>query len=249
MTSMMDVLRDNWLVLLIGQYPNGPLGGLALTLVLSVAGLGLSFPLSIALALCRTGSLSWLSGIATVLVYVVRGVPSVMLIFWSYFLVPILIHRNVSGVTTLICMLVIYEGAYLSEVIRAGLLALPRGQTLAAHALGLGYWRTTFSILLPQALYNMVPSLISQFISTIKETSVGYVISVQELTFTANAVNNNLLTQPFTVFAILALAYFSVCFLLTQAVKSAERRITRRRSFKNMSVVRSEENDLVPGSQ
>lgn len=236
---MIDILRDNWLVLLIGQYPNGPIGGLTLTLILSVAGLGLSFPISIALALCRTGSIRWLFGIATVLVYVVRGIPSVMLVFWSYFLVPILIHRNVSGVTTLLSTLVIYEGAYLSEVVRAGLVALPRGQTEAARALGLGYWQTTFSVLLPQALYNMVPSMISQFISTIKETSIGYVISVQELTFTANAVNNNLLTQPFAVFMILALTYFAVCFTLTQVAQWAERRVTRKRAFKPVAAVRS----------
>jgi polar amino acid transport system permease protein len=242
---MIDILRDNWLVLLIGQYPNGPIGGLTLTLILSVAGLGFSFPVSIVLALCRAGSIRWLSGIATVVVYVVRGIPSVMLVFWSYFLVPIVVHRNVSGVTTLLSTLVIYEGAYLSEVIRAGLIALPHGQTEAARALGLGYWQTTFSVLLPQALYNMVPSIISQFISTIKETSIGYVISVQELTFTANAVNNNLLTQPFAVFLILAIIYFIVCFALTQAAQWAERKVTRKRSSKHVVAARSGNSDPI----
>lgn len=242
---MIDILRDNWLVFLVGQYPNGPLGGLALTLILSVLGLAFSFPVSIALALCRTGSIRWLAYAATAFVYVVRGVPFVMLVFWSYFLVPMLLKQNISGVMTLLCTLVLYEGAYLSEVIRAGLVALPKGQTEAARALGLGYWRTARHVLLPQALYNMVPSMISQFVSTIKETSIGYVISVQELTFAANAVNNNLLTRPFAVFAILALMYFAVCFALTQLARHAERRVTRKRARPHAADVARTANDAI----
>ncbi|SAK63353.1 polar amino acid ABC transporter inner membrane subunit [Caballeronia glebae] len=245
---MIDIIRDNWLVFLIGQYPNGPLGGLALTLILSVLGLGLSFPISIGLALCRTGSIRWLANIATVFVYIIRGIPLVMLVFWTYFLVPVLVGHTVSGVTTLLCTLVIYEAAYLSEVIRAGLMSLPKGQLEAARALGLGYWRTTCFVLLPQALYNMVPSIISQLVSTIKETSIGYVISVQELTFAANAVNNNLLTRPFAVFMILALTYFVACFTLTQVAHYFERRVTRRRTRVNVAI-RSLENDTVLESQ
>jgi polar amino acid transport system permease protein len=242
---MIDILRDNWLLFLIGQYPNGPLGGLALTLILSVLGLALSFPISIALALCRTGSIRWLSVAATVVVYVVRGIPLVLLVFWTYFLVPTLVGHDVSGVTTLLCTLVIYEAAYLSEVIRAGLLALPAGQTEAARAIGLGYWRTTRYVLLPQALYNMVPSIVSQLVSTIKETSIGYVISVQELTFAANAVNNNLLTRPFAVFMILALMYFIVCFLLTQVAHHLERQVTRKRSRKDIVIKRVDKDPIL----
>ncbi|MFM0470500.1 amino acid ABC transporter permease [Paraburkholderia strydomiana] len=241
---MIDIIRDNWLVFLIGQYPSGPLGGLALTLILSVVGLGLSFPIAVGLAMARSGSIKWLQSVATVFVYVIRGIPLVMLVFWTYFLVPVLLGRTVSGVTTLLCTLVIYEAAYLSEVIRAGLLSLPKGQREAARALGLGYWRTMGFVLLPQALYNMVPSIVSQFVSTIKETSIGYVISVQELTFAANGVNNNLLTRPFAVFMILALTYFAACFALTQVAHYLERKVTRRRSRTN-AVIRSLENDTV----
>lgn len=241
---MFDIIRGNWQLLLLGQYPQGPLGGLALTLILSVLGLVISFPISVLLAVARVSPWKVFKIPATVLVYIVRGVPLVMLIFWSYFLVPLLLGHSVTGFTTLLCTLVIYEAAYLSEVIRAGIEALPRGQTEAARALGLSYLQTMTKVILPQALYNMVPSIVSQFVSTIKETSLGYVISVQELTFAANQVNNNLLTRPFEVFLILALIYFAVCFCLTQFAHALERRITRRRSGMT-AATRSYTNDSV----
>jgi polar amino acid transport system permease protein len=129
-------------------------------------------------------------------------------------------------------------------VVRAGIQALPKGQVEASRALGLGYWKTNLWVIMPQALYNMVPSLISQFVSIIKETSIGYVISVQELTFAANQINSNLLTRPFPVFLILAITYFAVCFVLTQCAQHLERTITRKRSPK-MAHPRSMSNDSV----
>jgi polar amino acid transport system permease protein len=225
-----EILNQHLPSLLLGQYPNGPLGGLALTLVLSALGLCLAFPLSIVLALCRTSPLAMLRWPSTVVVYVIRGVPLVMLVFWSYFLVPSLIGRAVSPFTTLVVTLVIYQAAYMAEIVRAGLEALPKGQTEAARSLGLSYGQTMRQILLPQALYNMLPSLISQFVSTIKETSIGYVISVHELTYSANQVNSALLTRPLEVFATLSAIYFVVCFVLTQCAQAVDRHITRRRA-------------------
>lgn len=226
---MFEIIANNWQQLLVGQYPQGALGGLALTLILSILGLVIAFPLSVALAFCRISPYKILSVPSTVLVYVVRGLPLVMLVFWSYFLVPVLVGQNVSGFTALICTLVIYEAAYLSEVVRAGIESVPEGQIEAARSLGMSYRKTMIKVVLPQALYNMVPSLISQFVSLIKETSIGYVISVQEMTFSANQINTQLLTKPFEVFAILALTYYILCFCLTQLAKLAERQITRKR--------------------
>ncbi|MDQ0625505.1 ABC-type amino acid transport system permease subunit [Paraburkholderia graminis] len=86
---------------------------------------------------------------------------------------PTLTHVTVSGVVTLICALIVYQAAYLSEVIRSGIEAIPRGQFEAARALGLGYMTTLRQVIVPQALYNVLPSMLSEFISTIKETSLG----------------------------------------------------------------------------
>jgi polar amino acid transport system permease protein len=229
MNSVIEILRDNWLLLLIGQYPNGPLGGLACTLILSVLGIVLAFPLSVLLALARISRWRLLNWPATALVYVTRGVPLLMIILWVYFLVPLMIGRNVTGFTTMVCTLVIYEGAFLSEVVRAGIQALPRGQMEAARALGHSYLGAMRLVILPQALYNMLPSMLSQFVSTIKETTLGYVINVHELTFAASQINNQLLTKPFHVFFILAVIYFIVCWSLTQAAQWLERRIANKR--------------------
>ncbi|WDZ96273.1 amino acid ABC transporter permease [Herbaspirillum sp. WKF16] len=230
MNDIYDIIRDNWILLLVGQYPHGPLGGLAITLILSVLGLILAFPVSVLLALGRVSPLRVFRLPATVIVYLARGVPLVMFIFWVYFFVPPLIGRTVSGFTTMLITLVIYEAAYLAEVIRAGIEGLPRGQVEASRALGMSYLQTMFKVALPQALYNMLPAMISQFVSNIKETSLGYVISVNELTFAANQINSMLLTKPFPVFILLALIYFVLCFMLTRMARALEKRIAAKRA-------------------
>ena len=247
MGSVIDIVRDNWLLLLIGQYPNGPLGGIACTLILSVLGIVLAFPLSVLLALARLSPWRWLNWPATALIYVARGVPLLMIILWVYFLVPLLIGRNVSGFVTMLVTLVFYQGAYLGEVVRAGIEALPRGQMEAARSLGHSHLDAMRLVILPQALFNMLPSMLSQFVSTIKETTLGYVINVPELTFAANQINNQLLTKPFQVFFILAIIYFIVCWSLTRAATALERRIaTKRRGVSTVRPAVDAENIVSP---
>lgn len=227
---MLDILRDNWALLLIGQYPNGPLGGIVLTILLSLCALAVAFPLGILVALARISPFAVLRAPATGLVYVVRGVPLLMVIFWVYFLVPVLTGYPVTGFVTMLCALVVYDSAYLGEIIRSGIEGLPRGQTEASRALGLSYLKTMRTVVLPQALYNVVPSMVTQFVSTIKETSLGYIINVQEISFAADQINNRLLTKPFPVYLILALSYFVLCYALTQLAQHLERRVTRKRA-------------------
>ena len=226
---MLEILQNNWLLFLVRQYPHGPIGGLVMTLFMASISLALCFPFAIGLALARLSPYRWLRLPATAIVHTVRGLPLVMFIFWAYFVSPLVIGRAVGGVETLVIALVVYEAAYLSEIIRAGIEGLPRGQTEAATSLGLRYWPTTIKVVLPQALHNMLPSMVSQFVSTIKETSLGYVISAHELTFAAAQVNNVLLTQPFEVYGILALTYFALCFALTSLARLIERRISAGR--------------------
>ncbi len=230
MVSIWDIVRDNWLLFLIGQYPHGPIGGLVMTLALAIAGLALAFPCAILVALARTSASRPLYLASTALVQIVRGTPLIMVIFWTYFFLPNVIGATISGFTTMVGSIVLYESAYMGEVIRAGIEAIPKGQGEAARALGLGKVKTMLLVVLPQALYNMLPSLIGQFASIIKETSLGYTISVNEMTFAASQVNALLLTKPVQVYTILALTYFTLCFALTQLARTAERRIARRRA-------------------
>ncbi len=224
------VLHDYGLLLLVGQYPSGPLGGLALTVILAVLGVALAFPLGVGLALARISPFRALSWPATAIIYVMRGLPLIMLIFWVYFFLPVIVGRPVTGFSTLLATLVIYEAAYLAEIVRAGIQSLPAGQMEAARAVGLTYMQAMRKVILPQAIYNMVPAMLGQFVSTIKETSLGYVISVNELTFAANQVNATLLTKPLPVFAVLAGIYFLLCFSLTQGARYLESRVARRRA-------------------
>lgn len=232
MFDFFDIIRNNWELFLIGQYPHGPVGGLVCTLVLSVLALVIAFPLGIVLATARISPWRWLRYPLTCWVYIVRGVPLIMFIFWTYFLVPLLIGHSIGAFVTMLCTLVLYQSAYLSEVIRGGMEAIPRGQSEAARALGLGYLRNLWHIILPQALYNSLPSIVSQFIAIIKETALGYIINLQEMTFAANQVNNQLLTKPLQVYAILAVTYFVLCYGLTRLAEMMEKRIERKRGGK-----------------
>jgi polar amino acid transport system permease protein len=230
MGDLLNILQDNLPLLLVGQYPHGPLGGLAMTLIVSVAGIVLAFPLSVLMALCMVSPWQALRLPVRALVAVLRGVPLIMFIFWVYFLVPLIIGTSISGATTMLVTLVFYQAAYLSEIVRAGIQGLPAGQIEAARASGLSYLQTMRLVVLPQALYNMIPSMIGQFVSTIKETSLGYVISMNELTFAANQINNQLLTKPFEVYVILATIYFVLCFTLSQTARRLEKRIANKRA-------------------
>jgi len=221
---VIDLIYNYWLYFLIGQYPDGPLGGLALTLILGVCALGLATPFGVLLGLARTSSLRALRWPVTALVYIVRGTPLLMVIFWAYFFLPAATGGQTSQFTTMLAALVFFNGAYLAEIVRAGIQGIPRGQSECARALGLGYWQTMRAVILPQALRNMLPSLVAQFVTTLKETSLGYIIGLSEVSFIAGQINAQVLTQPVQVYTILALTYFVLCFGLSRVVRLLEKR-------------------------
>ncbi|WP_034301514.1 amino acid ABC transporter permease [Herbaspirillum sp. RV1423] len=232
MFGIFDILKTYGLQLLIGEFPHGPLGGLSLTLILAVAGLVCAFPLAVLFGIARTSSIRWIALPSAAIVHTLRGLPVLMLIFWAYFIVPLLTGKSISGTTTVICALVAYETAFLGEVIKAGIQAIPKGQVEAARSLGMGYFRTLSDIVLPQALFNMIPSILNQLISLIKNTSLAYIISVNELTYSAYQVNAQLLTKPFQVYFILAMTYFVICYSLSTAVGKIEKKITKKRQLR-----------------
>jgi polar amino acid transport system permease protein len=222
---MWEILQTYWLYYLIGQYPEGPLGGLALTLVLAALALVLAFPVGILLALCRLAPYRILRWPVTAVVYVVRGTPLLMVVFWAYFLLPSLTGQTTSQFTTMLAALVIFDGAYLAEIIRAGIQAIPKGQMESARSLGFNHLQAMRLVILPQALRNMLPSLVNQFVSTIKETSLGYIISLSEVSFVATQINTQLLTKPAEVYLLLGLTYFVLCFGLSRVAFWLERRL------------------------
>lgn len=233
MLEIFTILQDNGMLFLMGQYPQGPLGGILCTLLISLLAVIFAFPIGVLLGVARLSPFRWISWPAAGWVYILRGIPLLMVVFWTYFCVPLLIGRNISGFSTMLCTLVIYESAYIAEIVRGGIQALPSGQYEAARALGMGHIKAFRMVILPQALYNTLPSLVSQLVSIIKDSTLGYVISVPELTYAANQVNNQLLTKPFQVFAIVALGYYIICYSLTWLANRLEAHIDNKRRNEN----------------
>lgn len=206
-----SVISDNLSYFLIGAYPNGPLGGAALTLVLSlfsgVISAILGLVLGIALVMIRSKVRWVLLGVLGFL----RAIPVLMLIFWSYFLLPIVFNVDVPALATVVCALSLIGGAYLAHSVYAGISSLPAGQWAAGKALGLGTWQVLRLIILPQALPMMLPSFLNQWISLIKDTSLAYVIGVGELSFVATQVSNRVMVHPTEIYLFVALVYFVFC--------------------------------------
>lgn len=225
---MIEIIQTYWLYFLVGQYPNGPLGGLALTVLLASLALVLALPLGMLLGLARLSPWAWLRWPVTGLVSVVRGVPLLMVLFWAYFFLPSITGHKTDQFTTMLLALVLFDGVYLAEIVRAGIQAVPRGQTEAARSLGLGYVRTMALVVLPQAVRHMLPSLVNQFVSTIKETSLGYIIGLNEVAFITTQINTQVFTRPAEMYLVLGLTYFVLCFGLSRLALRLERRLSQR---------------------
>ena len=225
---MLELIQTYWLYFLVGQYPNGPLGGLALTLILASLGLLLSLPLGLVLGMARISPWRVVRWPVTALVYVVRGTPLLMVVFWAYFFLPSVTGYKTDQFWTMLIALVIFDAAYLAEIVRAGIQGLPKGQMECARSLGLSYFKAMRTVVLPQALRNSLPSLVNQFISTIKETSLGYIIGLAEVSFIATQINSLVFTKPAEVFGILGLTYFVLCFGLSRIAFWIEKRLERK---------------------
>jgi len=225
---MLEIAREYWLQILIGNFPHGPLGGVALTLVIAVAGLLLAFPTGLLLALGLTSPWRSVSRVTTGFVFYMRSVPLLMHLLWIHYLVlPLLVGHGLSGLTSVLVTLIIFNGAYLSQSIRAGMLALPKGQYEAARAMGFGHLASIRHVVGPQALRNVTPSIVGQLVILIKETSLGSLIGLAETTQQFLDLNDRLGNKSLEVFTLLALTFFVMCYPLTLAGRWLERRYAR----------------------
>jgi polar amino acid transport system permease protein len=222
---VIEVVDNYWLYFLVGQFPDGPLGGLALTILLGGSALLLASPLGVLLGIARVSGSRWLRWPVAAIVYVVRGTPLLMVVFWAYFFLPSLTGQKTGQFATMLAALVVFNGAYLAEIVRAGIQGVPRGQLESAQSLGLSYVQMMRHVILPQALRNMLPSLVNQFVTTLKETSLGYIIGLSEVSFIASQINIQVLTQPLAIYGIAALTYFLICFGLSRLSYALEHRL------------------------
>ncbi|MGH8811112.1 MAG: amino acid ABC transporter permease [Advenella sp.] len=226
---MYDFINTYGMMFLVGSWPGGPIGGFAGTLILAALSLAAAFPIALLIGTGRTCEIKFIRALSTIWVYVFRSIPLIMIIFWAYFLLPTIMETEIPPFWTAVSAIVIYESAFLAEIIRGGLQALPAGQVEAARAMGLGYFQTLFTIQIPQALTNMIPSLLNQFVSTIKATSIVYIIGVNEAAFSAQQINSIELTGTLRTYLVLALFYFLICALLSRLAKVLEAHLNDKR--------------------
>lgn len=184
----------------------------------------MSLPLGIVLGLARVSPYRSIRWPVTAGVYIVRGVPLLMVIFWAYFFLPSLTGHKTDQFSTMLMALVVFDSVYLAEIVRAGIRGVPKGQVEAARSLGFGYLATMRLVVLPQGLRHMLPSLVNQFVATIKATSLGYIIGLTEVSFIAAQINTQVFTQSTAVYTLLALAYFVLCFGLSRFAYWLEQR-------------------------
>jgi len=219
----LSVIVNNW-KFLVGQglIGIGPfIGG---TLRLAIPAIVLGFVLGIFIGLARLAESRVIRVPATAYVEFFRGVPLVMVIFWIWFIIPQLLRLPIPEYGVALTAFVIFEAAYFGEIVRAGVQSVARGQVEAATALGMTTTKTMAYVILPQALKNMVPSLVTQMIVLFKDTSLASIIGYVDLTKAAQIVNNREI-KPFQLYLFIAVIYW----LCTYSMSRLARRLEHRR--------------------
>ena len=203
-------------------------GGLILTLLLSTFGLAFAFPLSIVLALGRRSELPVIRALCVCYIELIRGVPLISLLFMASVMLPLFLPSGVTIDKLLRAQIamILFAAAYLAEVVRGGLQAIPRGQYDAAQALALPYWRRTYLIILPQALRIAVPPLVNTFIAFFKDTSLVLIIGLFDLLSTVKISLHEPAWTGFGVeaYVFVSLVYFAFCTAMSRYSRSFERK-------------------------
>jgi general L-amino acid transport system permease protein len=208
--------------------------GLPLTLIFATLGVVFAFPLAILLALGRRSQLPAVRVICVGYIELVRGVPLITLLFMAAVMLPLFLPTGMTIDKLLRTQVAfaLFAAAYLAEIVRGGLQAIPRGQYEAADSLGLGYWRRTRLIVLPQALAMVIPPLVNNFIGTFKGTSLVIIIGLFDLLGAANAALSDANWQGFYLeaYVFTAAIYFTFCFFMSRYSQMLEREFNKGRS-------------------
>lgn len=197
--------------------------GLLVTILVSLVSIFLSFIIGGVLGVVRFANIPFLSKIIGLIVDIIRNLPLLLIIFFTYFALP-QIGIKLSIFWAAVAALTIFESAMLSEIFRAGLNAVPKGQMEAGLSTGLTYTETMMSIVVPQAFKSMIPALVSQLISLIKDTSLAVIISLPELTHNAKIIYGQNESYVIPMFVAMTVMYFVVCYVLSLLSNYLEKR-------------------------
>ena len=207
-------------------------GGMLITLVISFTGIILSLPLGILLALGRRAQLPIVRTLSVAFIEIWRGVPLITVLFFATYMLPFFLPGDwrIDALLRVLIGVVLFSGAYMAEVVRGGLQAIPRGQFEGAMALGLGYWRMMGLVILPQALRLVIPGMVNSFISLFKDTSLVLIVAIFDLLGQLRAAfADPTWATPstlFTGFAFTGMVYFSVSFGISRYALFMERRLS-----------------------
>lgn len=211
--------------------PTEQWGGLLVTLIISVVGISCSMPLGILLALGRQSKLPVIKTLCISFIELIRAVPLITVLFMASIMLPLFMPQGTT-VDKLLRALVgvtLFSSAYMAEVVRGGMQAIGRGQYEAAAALGLGYWKRMGFIILPQALKHVIPGIVGNFISLLKDTSLVYIVGMKDLLEAVKTKNDALEwaspTQSITGYIFAAFVFWVMCFGISRYSLYWERRL------------------------
>ena len=197
--------------------------GMQLTLLLTIAAICGGLVLGTLLALARLSGFWVLSLVSSTYVNFFRSMPLILVIFWFYFLVPLILGQPVGGYYSVLIAFVLFEAAYYCEIIRAGIQSVSKGQVYAGQAVGLNYFQNMCYIVLPQAFRNMVPVLLTQAIILFQDTSLVYVVGVKDFLVSADLVANRE-NRIFEMFTTVACVYLIICLSGSILIRKLQRR-------------------------
>jgi ectoine/hydroxyectoine ABC transporter permease protein EhuC len=210
-----QVVTDNWVFLIQGVLQ---------TLMVTGISLSLSIVLGLAIGLMRISKKRAVTKIAGVYVEVFRNTPALVQLIWVYYCLPVLTGINLDPTTSCIVALSVNGAAYIAEIFRAGIQAVPSGQAEAARSVGMSYAMSMRKIILPQAFRHMIPPFVNEAVSLLKYSSLVSVLGVADLTYQAQTLSTTTF-RPIEIFTFIGVVYFFLCWAISSAAQVLERRL------------------------
>jgi polar amino acid transport system permease protein len=210
---------------IIGPFPKGDIGGLVLNITLALLAIFISFGFGALLGTSRLSCRMYIKLPSMAFVEIVRSTPLIMIIFWFYFFLPYLVSSSITIFWSAVISLSVYAAAYQAEIVRAGIIAVPRGQLEAALSTGMSRYKAMQYIILPQAFRIMVPSFVSFFVSLFKDTSTVFIIGVIELTQAGIIISQREPDKMYAAYASMGIGFWVICFIMSHLARRLEKKI------------------------
>ncbi len=215
----LDLSFYNW-ALFTSYLQKGLIFSIQLTVIATVGGI----IVGTVLALMRLSGKPWLVMPATIYVNTMRSIPLVMVILWFFLLIPLMIGKPIGVNLSAIITFIAFESAFFSEIVRAGIQSIPRGQVYAGQALGMSYAQNMRLVVLPQAFRNMIPVFMTQTIILFQDTSLVYAIGAYDLLKGFEIAGKNF-GRPIETYLLAAVTYFLICFTLSRIVRRIQQKV------------------------